>query len=172
MKTLKNSCVILLVCLMSSVYAIAQQQNKKKGETNMNRVATVVFVCEHGSAKSVVAAAHFNKLARKKNLKIRAVSRATNPDEEIPANVANGLKADGLTAGEPKPKKLSQSDLAKAARVVTFCELPEDYSPNGAVEDWSDVPPISENYGKSRDEIVIRLKRLLDDLKPKKIQED
>ena len=60
----------------------------------------VIFVCEHGSAKSVVAAAHFNKLAKERNLPVRAISRGTNPDEEIAPIAASGLQADGLAAGE------------------------------------------------------------------------
>ena len=35
--------------------------------------ATVVFVCEHGAAKSVVAAAHFNRMARERGLAVRAI---------------------------------------------------------------------------------------------------
>jgi hypothetical protein len=36
---------------------------------------TVTFVCEHGVAKSVIAAAHFNRLAAAANLNYRAVAR-------------------------------------------------------------------------------------------------
>ncbi|MGH9334858.1 MAG: hypothetical protein ACRD21_14045, partial [Vicinamibacteria bacterium] len=41
---------------------------------------TVVFVCEHGAAKSVIAAAHFNRLAKERELPFRAISRGTVPD--------------------------------------------------------------------------------------------
>ena len=41
---------------------------------------TVLFVCEHGAAKSVIAAAYFNQLASEKNLDVRAIERGTNPD--------------------------------------------------------------------------------------------
>jgi hypothetical protein len=37
---------------------------------------TVVFVCEHGAAKSVIATAYFNKLARDRGLPYRATFRA------------------------------------------------------------------------------------------------
>lgn len=46
-------------------------------------VGTVLFVCEHGSAKSVVAAAHFNRLAEQRGLPFHAISRGTAPDEEM-----------------------------------------------------------------------------------------
>ena len=38
---------------------------------------TILFVCEHGSAKSVVAAAHFNQIATARGLPFRAISRGT-----------------------------------------------------------------------------------------------
>ena len=61
-------------------------------------------VCEHGSAKSVVAAAHFNYIARERNLKLRAISRGTNPDEEIAPKAAEGLKEFQAIAREEQRK--------------------------------------------------------------------
>src|SRR4051812_22847552 len=64
---------------------------------------TVVFVCEHGSAKSVIAAAHFNRLAAEKGLPYRAVSRGTNPDASIPASISSALAGDGLDVSTWRP---------------------------------------------------------------------
>lgn len=41
---------------------------------------TVVFVCEHGSAKSVIAAAEFKRMAKEKGLDLNILARGTNPD--------------------------------------------------------------------------------------------
>lgn len=130
----------------------------------MKQKQTIVFVCEHGSAKSVVAAAHFNRLAAERGLMLRAVARGTDPDDEIAPNAASGLRADELVAGEGSPAKLTKADAAGAARVVTFCELPEAYVTAALVERWDGVPPVSENYEKARDEMVGRVRRLLDEL--------
>jgi protein-tyrosine-phosphatase len=127
----------------------------------MEREQTIVFVCEHGSAKSVVAAAHFNRLAAERGLELRAVSRGTDPDAETSPAAEVGLRADGLLVVERSPAKLTQADADGAARVVTFCELPEGYAAAAPVERWDGVPPISEDYAKARDEIVERLGRLL-----------
>lgn len=64
---------------------------------------TVVFVCEHGTVKSVVAFAYFNQLARARHLSIRAVSRGTDLESVVPAFVRNGLLHDGLAIGPFKP---------------------------------------------------------------------
>jgi arsenate reductase (thioredoxin) len=130
----------------------------------MKQEQTIVFVCEHGSAKSVVAAAHFNRLAGERGSGLRAVSRGTDPDAEIAPNAEAGLRADGLGAVDRSPAKLTQADAAGAVRVVTFCELPEAYTTAERVEHWDDVPPVSEDYAKARDEIVGRIRRLLDGL--------
>lgn len=132
----------------------------------------VLFICEHGSAKSTIAASHFNKLARERNMKCRAISRGTTPDDTFPANVTAGLLSDGLQPDEPKPVKLDDGDLAMAARIVIFSELPAECSGSLSVDDWSDVPPVSENYEIARDEIVRRVKLILDETDPAEGKED
>lgn len=80
--------------------------------------STVLFVCEHGSAKSVVAAAHFNQIAAARGLPFRAVSRGTVPDPEMAPAAVEGLRGDGLKPDDPAPRKLEQADLDAAARVI------------------------------------------------------
>jgi arsenate reductase (thioredoxin) len=127
----------------------------------MNQNSTIVFVCEHGAAKSILAAAYFNKMAREKNLGLTAIARGTHPDSELSAKTVAGLRANGLTATESIPTKLDEKDLASAQRVVSFCTLPEEFLQGAQVEYWEDVPPISEDYERARDAIVERLKGLL-----------
>jgi len=124
---------------------------------------TVLFVCEHGSAKSVVAVAHFNRLAAERGLKIRAVSRGTVPDQEMAPPAVAGLRGDGLAPAEAKPALLDQSDLDAAVRVVTFCELPPELKSAVPVERW-EVPPVSVDYAASRTALVERIEKLLREL--------
>jgi arsenate reductase (thioredoxin) len=128
----------------------------------------IIFVCEHGAAKSIVAAAYFNKLAEERGLNLRAIARGTNPDPEISPKVRDGLRKDGLASTESAPKNISHADFSGARRIVTFCSLPEDYADKLQVEHWDDLPWNSEEYGKSRDGIIERLNRLLEELNPKK----
>jgi arsenate reductase len=133
------------------------QHNEKQNDERV-----VVFVCEHGSAKSIVAAAYFDKLARERGLNLSAVARGTHPDERIAPAAAKGLAADGLSAGE-KPARLSKSDTTRAIRIVAFCDLPADLA-DRPVEHWQ-VPAVGEDYRAARKAIVRNLSRLLDDLK-------
>ena len=103
----------------------------------MSRNSKIIFVCEHGAAKSIIAAAYFNKLAEESNSELRAVARGTNPDRELSPKTIAGLQEDGLTPTESIPQELSLADLESAQRIVAFCELPEEYQSNVVVERWS-----------------------------------
>jgi len=121
---------------------------------------TVVFVCEHGSAKSIVAAAYFNKLADERNLPIHAIARGTHPDLEVSPKTLAGLTQDGLTPTESSPQKLAVDDFADAELIVSFCELPEQFQNQISAERWDDIPPVSEDYATARNAILERLQRL------------
>ena len=128
----------------------------------MNSSPTILFVCEHGAAKSIIAAAYFNHFAHAQNLPLRAIARGTNPDDEIAIKAAQGLQADGVDVSDLKPKRLSPMDIANAVRVVTFCQLPDGYNTIAIpVDQWSDVPPVSEDYATARNVMVAHLKELL-----------
>ena len=125
--------------------------------------ATVLFVCEHGSAKSVVATAHFNQLAAARGLPFRAISRGTVPDAEMAPAAVKGLLGDGLKPDDPAPSKLEQSDLDAAVRVVTFCALPPGLEARSPIEQW-EVPPVSTEYSASREAMRLQIERLLQEL--------
>ena len=130
---------------------------------DQSEAGTVVFVCEHGSAKSVVAAALFNRLAAQQGLQFSAVSRGTDPDSENhPAAVA-GLAADGLKT-QGQPSRLAPADLATAAAVVAFSPLPAGTTAPLPVREWV-VPPVSEDYVAARDAIAVHIDELLADLR-------
>jgi arsenate reductase len=128
----------------------------------MTQPQIIVFVCEHGAAKSVIAATYFNKLSFETGLQIQAVARGTDPGRELSAKAITGLQADGLTPTESFPQKLSLADIESAHRVVSFCALPEEYGQKAVIEQWENVPPVSENYEEARDAIFKRVNRLIE----------
>lgn len=125
---------------------------------------SVLFVCEHGSAKSVIAAAHFQRLAADASLDARAVSRGTDPDSEFPTSVVDGLARDGLRPLEESPSRLTRADLENAVRIVTFCDLSAPHSDRGPIERWDDMPAVSDGYDRARAAIVARVERLVREL--------
>jgi len=121
----------------------------------------IVFVCEHGAAKSVIAAAYFNKLAREENLSLHAIARGTHPDQEFSPIAVAGLHEDQLTPTETVPQKLSLDDLETAERIVSFCALPSEFQQKVKIEQWNDIPPVGENYERARNAIIQRIQKLL-----------
>jgi arsenate reductase (thioredoxin) len=124
---------------------------------------TVVFLCEHGAAKSVIAAAYFNKLAAERHLPFQAIARGTTPQEDLSKSAVEGLRKDGLTVPEEKPRLLSPADTKRAVRVVAFCPVPDSVAKTKPVDRF-DVPAPSDGYDKSRDEILKHVRDLIDQL--------
>jgi protein-tyrosine-phosphatase len=122
----------------------------------------VLFVCLHGAAKSVVAAAHFRRLAAARGLAIEAVAAGTEPDPELAPGAVKGLAGDGLTASPVRPRPVTLYDLDSATKVVSFgCDLPP--AKGQRIDQW-DVPAVSEGYGPARDRIVSNVERLVGEL--------
>ena len=133
--------------------------------TDSVAVPAVVFVCEHGSAKSMIAMAYFDRLAKKHGLKLRATARGIAPDPVLAPAAEKGLQRDGFDTSTFLPGRLSEKDVEGAARIVTFgCSLPDAKSAAGKITDWQNVPAVSEDYSKARDEIVKRVEKLIADL--------
>ncbi len=119
---------------------------------------TVVFVCEHGSAKGIIAAIEFESMAKEKGLDLIILARGTNPDAEIPKLIRDGLKADGYDAGTRKPTKVSEKDLKGAARIVSFGPDLKPWLADGtAILDCSATPSVSDDYQRARNYCQRRL---------------
>lgn len=129
----------------------------------------VVFVCEHGAAKSIIAATEFKRMAAAKGHEFVVVSRGTNPDAEVAAGVRQGLKEDGMDVGSTKPAMVSAKDLEGATRVITFGpDLSGLLPKNVKVLDWSATPAPSKDYKAARDYVRGQLEILLTDLERSK----
>jgi protein-tyrosine-phosphatase len=122
----------------------------------------VLFVCLHGAAKSVVAAAHFRRLAAARGLAIGAVAAGTEPDAELAPGAVKGLAGDGLQPAPSRPRPVTLYDLDSATRVVSFgCTVAP--ARGQRVEQW-DVPAVSDGYATARERIVANVERLVAEL--------
>jgi protein-tyrosine-phosphatase len=146
--------LFFIVLVFSPIASIAQNTDKP----------TILFVCEHGAAKSVIAAAYFNKIAKERGLNYQAVFRGTDPIDGLTPGAKEGLIKDGFDISKMTPSLVSKDDVAKVNQVITFdCVLPEDYRAT-ELQQWHGVPPISENYDKARDQVVWRVEALITQL--------
>lgn len=130
----------------------------------MTEKGIILFVCEHGAAKSVIAATYFNKLAAEKGLDLRGVARGTDPQPELSAKALAGLQEDGLEPPESVPQKLLAADVQSARQIVAFCDLPLEYQDENLVDHWNNVPAVSEDYANARDAILQHVTQLVNEI--------
>ena len=124
----------------------------------------VIFVCEHGAGKSVVAATYFNKIARDRNLDWQASCRGMNPDEEVSDATKEGLHADRLLDPALKPKQLTTTDLDGVEKVIHFTKLPDDLKLQSKSEDWTELPNLESGYKARRDALISKINQFFDKL--------
>ena len=126
---------------------------------------TVVFVCEHGAAKSLIATAYFNKLAVERGLAARATFRGVDPQDALSVRAVAGLKEDGLPVPDGRPTAITASDVTAATQVFAIgCALPASATQSGKATSWDDVPD-DQGYGPMRDAIVRHVRILIDTLR-------
>lgn len=123
----------------------------------------VLFVCLHGSAKSVIAAEHCRHLAALRGLGIAVASAGLEPDDQIPANVVDGLASDGIRIDYRKPERINAAILSRSCYVVAIgCTIAT--APEPMFIHWSDIPAVDDDYGAARNIIVAKLTVLVDEI--------
>ncbi|MEE9432391.1 MAG: hypothetical protein V3V16_15195 [Melioribacteraceae bacterium] len=142
---------ILLIVFVSLLFSCEQKSEPKE----------ILFVCTHGAARSPIAAAYFNKIAKEKNLNYRAIFRGTEPDSVLTNGTVKGLIKDGFTINDWELKKVSKNDISKAKKIITFdCKLSSNVTPT-KIEQWNGTPPISKDYNKARDILKEKVNQLI-----------
>jgi protein-tyrosine-phosphatase len=125
----------------------------------------VVFVCEHGAAKSLIATAYFNKLAAERGLAARATFRGVDPQDALSVRAVAGLKDDGLPVPNARPTAISDADVTAATHIFAIgCSLPAGAAQSGKANSWDDVPD-DQGYGPMRDAIVRHVRALIGTLR-------
>jgi len=155
---------ILRTGLSAVLLFVAPAVGRAAQTANPSATPTVIFVCEHGAAKSVIAAAYFNKMAAERGLPDRATYRGANPQAELSVSALKGLKEDGLTLPSAKPAPITSADVVAATHIFAIgCSLPAHATAGGKADSWDDVPE-DQGYAAQRDAIKKHVERLIDDI--------
>jgi protein-tyrosine-phosphatase len=153
----------LSLTVFALLLVVAARSNAQSSETAAR--PRILFVCEHGAAKSVIAAAYFNQLAAERGLRERATYRGASPQAELSVATLKGLREDGLTLPTAKPSPITSDDVRGATHIFAIgCSLPGRAASSGKAENWTDVPEVSDGYPASRDAIKKHVERLIDEL--------
>lgn len=128
-------------------------------------VETVVFVCAHGAAKSVLAGSYFNLLAERHGLRTRAIARGTDPDPDVSERVRAEVDAMGAALCAVRPILLTDADVASADLLVAFdLELPLPDNRRVSHVAWDALPALSQDFERGRTAIVARVEALVTEL--------
>lgn len=159
MRTPYRIAALLMVYVMAPLDIVAQ---KGTGPSTKS----VLFVCEHGTARSLLAKVLFEEYAVKVGLNMTAVSRGTQADSIMPPWMLKGLDNDHVVLGSWRPQTLQSSDVANASFVVSF-DLPTAAIVGVTVPrvQWDSLPSVSRDYAIGRDAIKLRVHHLVDSLK-------
>jgi arsenate reductase len=157
---------ILLVTAVVAVATMGAGLRAQKPDDNAPlKPPTVLFMCPHGAAKSVLASAYFVRLAKERGLNVRVESAGTDPDPTVSPAVAAHLKRQGYPVPESNPRKVTAKDLESADVVISIgCDLSGLEEPRGKLVRWDEVPPLSEDFARADEAIRKRVTELIDEL--------
>lgn len=146
------------LCLFSPPFTVGAQR--------VSGDKTVLFVCEHGTVKSLLAKILVDEYARQSGLRMQAVSRGTHVDSVTPDWMVQALAKDHVNLGAWHPQGLRAEDLATAAFVVSF-DVPREATAgtHAPRSQWDSVPSVTQNFERGREAIKARVHQLVDSLK-------
>lgn len=125
----------------------------------------VLFVCVENSARSQMAEAFFNKMARL----ARAESAGTKPAAAVNPMAVEVMREVGIDISAAKPKMLTREMLEAADRVITMGCISGELCPATLVptEDWGIEDPAGksiEKFREIRELIRIRVEKLVEEM--------
>jgi len=126
---------------------------------------TILFMCPHNGAKSVLAEAYFKQVAADKGLGFNVITAGTDPYEVVVPAVVERLKKEGIDVSGHQPRHFTDEDLNQADLILSMeCNI-ETHLPEGkTVTYWNDVPLVSADIEKAYDVIKSKVDQLIQEL--------
>jgi arsenate reductase (thioredoxin) len=154
-----------LLSFLIALCSLASSLGTQTRAQELAEPARVVFVCEHGSVKSLVAMEYFNRSAKARGVPYRAVARGTAPELTVPKAVRDGLRSAGFDVSAFEPRKFEVSDVDRASLIVSFDQDVETVvGARARYLKWDDLPGVLTDYTRGKDEIVRHVDALIDEL--------
>jgi protein-tyrosine-phosphatase len=119
-------------------------------------VPTVLFLCPHGAAKSVLASAYFKQLAADRGLRVRVDAAGTDPAPSVSPAVAARLTEQGLPVPVSTPKAVTTADVAAADIIISIGCDTSKIPPTAKLRHWDDVPDPGADFATA--DLVLRAK--------------
>lgn len=128
--------------------------------------STVLFLCPHNAAKSVLAAAFCQKLAIQEKLDLQITHAGTEPDKEVFPTVVQLLSSEGMDVSSLIPRHVTRDELVNADKIISLaCDVQTLLPAGKEVEYWNDVPLASQDLIGARNVIYQKVENLIGRLK-------
>lgn len=125
---------------------------------------TVLFMCPHGAAKSLMASAYFQRVAKERGLNVRVDSAGTDPDPQLSKGVVAHLEKNGYAIPIAKPRAATAADMTSADVVISMgCDLSKLPAAKGVVKNWQ-VPDFSADFSAAEQAIRDQVNKLVEEL--------
>ena len=85
---------------------------------------TILFLCPHHAAKSILAEAYFNHRVKLEGIPFQADSAGAEPSERIWPAVIGLLDREGIALMSQVPRKVTGDDLLHAFQVISLGWVP------------------------------------------------
>jgi arsenate reductase len=136
--------------------ALAQNDRSTGATPGSQKQPMVLFMCPHGAAKSVLASAYFQRIAKERGLNVRVDAVGVEPQDTVSLAVADHLQRNGYTVPVTKPRAVTKEDLEQADVVISMgCDVTQLPAAPRTLQQWDDVPGPSEDF-KGADEAIRR----------------
>ena len=157
MTRLTLAVLVAAVALTAALPSAAQSPSSAKAPV-------VLFMCPHGAAKSVMASAYFQKLAKERGLNVRVDAAGTEPEPALSKSVVAHLQKNNYAIPIEKPRAATAADMNGADVVISMgCDLSKLPAPKGQLKTWN-VPDFSANFDAAEQAIRDQVTKLVDEM--------
>lgn len=126
---------------------------------------SILFLCPHNAAKSVMAQAYFRKLVLQKGLAITAASAGTEPAQAVSAKVVELMKTEGIDVAGHQPRLVTPADVNAAWKVISLgCDISHFNTSTENIVHWDDIPAPAVDLVGARDTIRAHVEKLVNEL--------
>lgn len=156
--------IVLGVAVAFSL-ALAQGNRDAAAQPVSQKQPTVLFICPHGAAKSVLASAYFQRLAKERGLNVRVEAAGVEPQEAVSTVVKEHLERNGYSVPVAKPRAVTKDDLDQADVVISLgCDVSRLPVTPRSLRKWDEVPGPSEDFKGADEAIRNRVMALVEEL--------
>jgi arsenate reductase (thioredoxin) len=157
--------VLLVVVGAAGSTSAKADHSFQKNSTSRGKPPTVLFLCPHGAAKSVLASAYFQQMANERGLNVRVEAAGTDPEEQVSPAVTDHLRSKGYASPVAKPRKVTRKDIETADVIISMgCDLTNLPVRADTLQRWDDVPGPGEDFNGADEAIRRRVAALVEEL--------